>query len=170
VHFAFLLTPPCTAVAEVDGTTSGAGKYEWECPRVAPNAPIYFYQFSTQANASAKYWTTRFTIADANGHFDKAPNPTQPDGAKIPWGEGALLNKADAVPAPNITAIATHTRAVSSTSTSSGFVTSRTGSASATGPAASATASKSAARREHAWGKFVLGGLGVIYASVLSVV
>ncbi|GAA6042727.1 hypothetical protein JCM8097_005551 [Rhodosporidiobolus ruineniae] len=80
------LTRVATAL---DGTT-GDGIYRFTCPEVEPNAPIYFYQFSKDGQDPA--WTTRFTIAAANGSFSDAPNATQPDGEAIPWGIGALVN------------------------------------------------------------------------------
>jgi hypothetical protein len=112
--------PP--AVATVDGTTS-PGTFSYPCPavrvavywprshfdlfksmsffQVTPHASIYFYQFSHAANASDLLWTGRFAIADASGATVPAPNPTQPDGEAIPWGNGALADPSKAVPPPS---------------------------------------------------------------------
>ena len=67
--------------------------------QVTPNAPIYFYQFTSPASKTT-YWTTRFTIADANGHADAAANATQANGDPIPWGVGGLTDPSKATPPP----------------------------------------------------------------------
>jgi hypothetical protein len=81
----------------VDGTVSGV--LNFVCPQVTPNSAIYFYQYSSP-NSTDKTWTTRFTIADANGNTVPPANSQQPNGDNIPWGVGALVNPADAVAAP----------------------------------------------------------------------
>jgi len=91
---------PLTTVATVDGTTS-PGTFSYPCPAVTIHAAIYFYQFSHAANASDLLWTGRFAIADASGKTVPAPNPTQPDGEGIPWGNGALVDSSKAVPPPS---------------------------------------------------------------------
>ncbi|THH27155.1 hypothetical protein EUX98_g7028 [Antrodiella citrinella] len=88
-----------TTVATVDGTDAATTTYSYACPEVTPNSAIYFYQF-TSPEAKATYWTTRFTIADNNGHADPPANPTQANGDAIPWGVGALVNPSLATPPP----------------------------------------------------------------------
>jgi hypothetical protein len=89
-----------TVATGQDGTVDGS--FTHTCPGVAPNAPIYFYQFtSPNIQPSETQWTTRFTIADENGHTDPAPNATQPDGKAIPWGIGKLLDPSTATPPPD---------------------------------------------------------------------
>jgi hypothetical protein len=89
-----------TTVATVDGTNASATPFVYPCPAVIPNSQIYFYQFSSPASADI-LWTTRFTLADANGQSTPPTNATQPGtNDAIPWGTGALANPADATPPP----------------------------------------------------------------------
>ncbi|GJF00279.1 hypothetical protein PsYK624_165630 [Phanerochaete sordida] len=88
-----------TTVATVDGTDATKASFTYPCPQVAPNAPIYFYQF-TSPDSPDTLWTTRFAIADASGNVTPAPNATQPNGDSIPWGIGQLADPSDASPAP----------------------------------------------------------------------
>ncbi|GAA5913228.1 hypothetical protein JCM5296_006859 [Sporobolomyces johnsonii] len=74
----------------LDGTT-GNGSYSFVCPEVDPPAPIYFYQFSS--GGQEPVWTSRFTVATANG----TTNTTQPDGQAIAWGIGHLVNGTSAL-------------------------------------------------------------------------
>ncbi|GAA5923609.1 uncharacterized protein JCM15063_003704 [Sporobolomyces koalae] len=83
----FQMTPLATVASGLDGTT-GTGKLEWTCPQVTPNSAIYFYQFTqTGANTS---WTTRFTIADANGQSTAPPETTMVNGVAVGYGTGRL--------------------------------------------------------------------------------
>ncbi|KAG9019098.1 hypothetical protein FRB90_006412 [Tulasnella sp. 427] len=91
---------PITTIATVDTTSKAATTYTYTCPDVTPNAPIYFYQFSHAAEPANLVWTTRFTIAAADGSTEAAENQTQPDGQNIPWGTGALTDPSTAKPAP----------------------------------------------------------------------
>lgn len=88
-----------TVATGQDGTVNG--RFQFPCPGVTINAPIYFYQFTTPSTAD-KTWTTRFTIASAAGQTVPAPNATQPgSGEAIPWGVGALTSPGGAVPPPS---------------------------------------------------------------------
>ncbi|GAA5828522.1 hypothetical protein JCM11251_000831 [Rhodosporidiobolus azoricus] len=78
----------------VDGTDEGERSYTFECPEVDPPGPIYFYQFTM--NGQDPVWTSRFTLAAANGTVLEAANATQPDGSPIPWGIGHLVNSSSA--------------------------------------------------------------------------
>ena len=69
--------------------------------QVTPNSAIYFYQFSTPAAPTNLTWTTRFTIAAADGSTTSPANQNEPDGQNIPWGTGALVDPSTAVPAPS---------------------------------------------------------------------
>jgi len=73
----------------LDGTVDG--QYTFPCPQVTPNSAIYFYQFSSSSTTNVT-WTTRFTIASSSGQSTPPTNKTQPDGASIPWGIGAVVN------------------------------------------------------------------------------
>jgi len=91
-----------TTVATVDGTDAENNSYEYPCPAVEPNSKIYFYQFSTPTSETV-YWTTRFTIASADGDVtDPTDVETNAAGEEIEWGTGALEQPGDAVPAPEI--------------------------------------------------------------------
>ncbi|KAK9899172.1 hypothetical protein P389DRAFT_44982 [Cystobasidium minutum MCA 4210] len=76
----------------LDGTT-GDGSYTWTCPVVDPPAPIYFYQFTNPGQPAT--YTTRFTLAAADGTTVAAPEQTQPTGENIPWGTGRLVSGGD---------------------------------------------------------------------------
>jgi len=80
-------------VTGLDGTT-GDGTYSWTCPNVTPStsnlssvrlqdvrlnvwcidSAIYFYQFTN--NGADPTWTTRFTIAAADGSSTKPTEST----------------------------------------------------------------------------------------------
>lgn len=86
------------AITTIDGTKQS--QYKYPCPSVTPNSAIYFYEFSTSSSPE-KYWTTRFTITDKDGNSTPPANTTQPNGDKIPWGTGNLLdgdNNASSLP------------------------------------------------------------------------
>ncbi|GAA5980996.1 hypothetical protein JCM10908_003945 [Rhodotorula pacifica] len=83
------MVPLTTVATGIDGTT-GAGTIDFTCPQVTPNADIYFYQF-TQAGAATS-WTTRFTIAAADGTVTQPTETT----AGIAWGTGQLVGAAGA--------------------------------------------------------------------------
>ncbi|KAJ7593842.1 hypothetical protein C8J56DRAFT_778088 [Mycena floridula] len=95
---------------------SVAGTFDWTCPEVIPNSAIYFYQFRSPHTPDFQ-WTTRFTIASSTGATTPPTNSTQPDGAKIAWGTGALKDPSTAVPAPVFTTSTTTTSAPNPTAT-----------------------------------------------------
>ncbi|KAG2367327.1 hypothetical protein BDR07DRAFT_1393671 [Suillus spraguei] len=85
-----------TVVEHLDGTNMTS--YEWPCPNVAPNADIYFYQFSNDGVSTGSTWTSRFTIASYSGNTTLPENGEQPGGAPIPWGVGHLVPPKSTVP------------------------------------------------------------------------
>jgi len=88
-----------TVATGLDGTV--AGKFDHTCPDVNPYSAIYFYQFSA-AGTSNKQWTTRFAIAPASGVTVPPAQTNQPNtNAPIPWGTGALVDAASALPPPD---------------------------------------------------------------------
>ncbi|KAM0751683.1 hypothetical protein T439DRAFT_216321 [Meredithblackwellia eburnea MCA 4105] len=94
-------------VQGVDATT-GTGTYNYTCPAVTPNSDIYFYQFVNEAPTTPeKLWTSRFTIAAANGSVVAPMNPSQPNEDPIPWGVGSLdtSSSSTATPGASNTAI-----------------------------------------------------------------
>jgi len=91
-----------TVTTGQDGTIDG--KFVHKCPGVAPNAAIYFYQFTSPAITRANWtWTTRFTIAGEDGSTEPPTNATQPDAnhTAIAWGTGKLLDPSTATPPPD---------------------------------------------------------------------
>ncbi|GAA5846875.1 hypothetical protein JCM9279_004475 [Rhodotorula babjevae] len=81
----FAMVPVQTVATGLDGT-SGAQTIDYTCPNVSPNSAIYFYQFSQEGADTA--WTTRFTIAAADGSTTKPTEST----AGIAWGTGSLVS------------------------------------------------------------------------------
>lgn len=82
-----------TVVTGLDGTTgTSPATYKWKCPEVTLNAPVYFYSLSDLAvDPTGSSYTTRFTIAAADGTTTTAPNVTTADGVEIHWGIGQLV-------------------------------------------------------------------------------
>jgi len=77
-------------VGTVDGTDSANPSYSYTCLAVVPNAPIYFYKFSTPASTDILF-TTRFTIADPQGNSVPATlTETATNGDVVHYGTGAL--------------------------------------------------------------------------------
>lgn len=106
-----------TVATGLDGTQNGT--FNWTCPEVTVPAPIYFYQFISPESTTPQ-WTTRFTIADANGTTVAAPNATQPSqngqpGKAIPWGVGTLSNPSAIIPPPSFDTFDTTASASGST-------------------------------------------------------
>ncbi|KAE8224000.1 hypothetical protein CF319_g3052 [Tilletia indica] len=84
-----------TMVGVIDGTDASNTTLSWTAPAVNPYSAIYFFQFD-HGNAQADpTWTTRFSIADADGQTTAPSQPYQPgnkDVPAIPWGTGALAS------------------------------------------------------------------------------
>lgn len=116
-----------TVATGQDGTKDGS--FSWTCPQVEPFSAIYFYQFVSPLETLNPQWTTRFTIASPSGTTTAPTNTTQPDGSKISWGTGALVNAVASAPpsfASNVPAgvsIASPISVGSSTSSSSAIST-----------------------------------------------
>ncbi|KAG9080897.1 hypothetical protein FRC06_006010 [Ceratobasidium sp. 370] len=131
-----------TIAQNIDATDATKNTFSYDCPEVTPTSAIYFYQFSSPANATDLLWTTRFTIAGPNGETTTPTETTQPDGQKIPWGKGALVDPSTAVAAP---AYLGKTQSGSGTgSASAGTSAAATGSASSVVPTPTPSASASA--------------------------
>ncbi|GAA5912146.1 hypothetical protein JCM6882_003067 [Rhodosporidiobolus microsporus] len=120
-----------TVVEGLDGTT-GTGEYEWTCPDVTPNSKIYFYEFAQAGETTS--WTTRFTIAAADG---STTEPTDTDANGIEWGTGVLASSSGS------SGSGSSASASGRASASSG--SSRAASASASGSSPASTAASSAA-------------------------
>ncbi|KAJ9114285.1 hypothetical protein QFC22_005737 [Naganishia vaughanmartiniae] len=134
----FNMVEVTTLAENVDGTTTDS--LSWMVPEVTPNSKIYFLQFSSNASITPE-WTTRFTIAAADGTITDPTNSTQPGGASIPWGTGYLVSGGN-ITTGSTAASSNSTSAV--TSSSSTMIMSTSSSASPTTSAAVAAVSESA--------------------------
>lgn len=90
------MTKLATLAQNMDGTSTTANSFSWTCPEVKPYSAIYFYQATTDGTSNPQ-WTTRWTIASADGQVTDPPQSSQPGGQPIPWGNGRLINAAPAV-------------------------------------------------------------------------
>ncbi|KAG8221137.1 hypothetical protein J3R82DRAFT_2679 [Butyriboletus roseoflavus] len=97
---------PLATVATVDGTDPSKTTFSYPCPMVSPHSAIYFYQF-TSPSTENKTWTTRFAITDSVNDVVSPAQSTQPDGSKIPWGVGSLVNGSSAAPSASGASVAT---------------------------------------------------------------
>jgi len=108
-------------VATVDGTNSANSSFTYTCPSVTPNSAIYFYKFSTPADPTDLLFTTRFTIAGANGETTPpTASETATDGTIVAYGTGALTDPSQGDQPPNLgngTTVDTATSAPASTGT-----------------------------------------------------
>ncbi|KAI5451754.1 hypothetical protein NCC49_001401 [Naganishia albida] len=153
----FNMVEVATLAENVDGTTQTS--LEWTVPEVFPTSKIYFLQFSVDPMTTPQ-WTTRFTIAAADGSTTEPTNSTQPGGQAIPWGTGMLVggnsttpisggtssNSTDETTSSSSTMMSSSTSSSSTMSSSSMMTTIRTSStAQATPIASSASRSVSGA-------------------------
>ncbi|CAE6334603.1 unnamed protein product [Rhizoctonia solani] len=107
-----------TIAQNIDATDATKNTYTYTCPDVTPNSQIYFYQFSSPSDPKNLLWTTRWTLASASGETTPPSETTQPNGDKIGWGKGALVDPSTAVPAPAY--LAGNNQAGSTNSTAAG--------------------------------------------------
>ncbi|KAJ6581074.1 hypothetical protein B0H19DRAFT_1113520 [Mycena capillaripes] len=119
-----------TVAQHQDGST--AGVFDYPCPEVTPNSPIYFYQFSAPGTSELT-WTTRFTIAGADG----SSTPAKENDGGVPFGNGQLVGSSPVQDSSS--AVGSHISesvAPSSTGTSSisAGLSSKSGDASNSGP------------------------------------
>jgi len=133
-----------TTVTSFDGTDTTKTSFTYPCPKVSPHSPIYFYQF-TSTGTNSPQWTGRFSISDATGAVTPPLNATQPNGAAIPWGTGALADPSTAKPppptSPEFSGSASAPAGSSSTGSSSGTGTASASSTSSSTPTQSQTQS-----------------------------
>ncbi|CAE6445911.1 hypothetical protein ACGC1H_003924 [Rhizoctonia solani] len=94
------MIPITTIAQDIDATDATKNTFTYTCPDVTPNSMIYFYQFSDPSDPKNLLWTTRWTLASADGQTTTPTETTQPNGDKIPWGKGALVDPSTAVPPP----------------------------------------------------------------------
>jgi len=129
-----------TTVAEDIDATADKNTFTYTCPDVTPNSAIYFYQFSDPSDPKNLLWTTRWTMAGADGSTTPPTETTQPGGGAIPWGKGALVDPSTAVAAPSYLGGSQS----GGTSASGSAVSTATGSVSASASSAAPSASASA--------------------------
>ncbi|KAJ7065235.1 hypothetical protein C8F01DRAFT_1124857 [Mycena amicta] len=137
-----LMTGPNEAMIHVTTVATGQdgtkdGTFDYTCPAVNPNSPIYFYQFTAPGTANYT-WTGRFTIAGTDGSSTPATETEiGGDGQTVHWGTGALVDASSAVPPPTFnstsnsnSASSTSSQATTSSSSPTSSPTSKTGSVS----------------------------------------
>lgn len=144
----FNMIPVTTLTTGIDATSLTS--YTFTVPSVSPTSAIYFLQFTPgTGNISDVTWTTRFTIAAADGSTTPPANSVQPNGASIPWGVGSLTNGASSGGAPADSGNGTTTMATGSMGGNGATTAVVTPIASAQASASgSATASASASESE----------------------
>lgn len=114
-------------------------KYSFTPPKVEPEAAVYFFQFTGSDGVAS--WATRFGIVAPGGKLAAEPNPTQPNGDKIPWGVGKIVGASVATGNNSSVSAAVSSAAVSSAPV---VASSAAPSASSSAPAVSAPAVTSA--------------------------
>lgn len=135
----FKMTKLATVATGLDGTDSSKTSISFTCPEVSPYSAIYFYQYSLGGSGSPA-WTTRWTIADANGQSTTPTHATQTDGQAIPWGTGKLVGTVQTQYGSGSSSSSNSTSS-SSSSTASSTSTSDTASSSAAADMTSSSSS-----------------------------
>jgi len=114
----FQMVPLKTLATGIDGTTTTT--FSTPCPAVSPNAKFYFLQFTRGGDVSTATWTTRFTIAAADGTTSQPTNTTNYSGTDVQWGTGAITDGSassnSSTPQSGSSASASSSMAASSTS------------------------------------------------------
>ncbi|WWD01725.1 hypothetical protein V866_008671 [Kwoniella sp. B9012] len=127
-----------TVAEGIDGTT--VSSYSFDAPDVSPYSKIYFLQFTNGGVTTNATWTTRFTIAGADGSTTEPENSTVYSGTTVQWGTGTLLSSVSTDGSSSSNSTSTGTTS-SSNSTSESNVS--TVSVSDTASSTSASASES---------------------------
>ncbi|WRT66854.1 uncharacterized protein IL334_003817 [Kwoniella shivajii] len=84
------MVPLATIATGIDGTSTTS--YSFDAPDVSPYSKIYFLQFTNGGDMTNVTWTTRFTIAGADGSTTDPTNSTVYSGTTVQWGTGTLLS------------------------------------------------------------------------------
>ncbi|KAJ7132254.1 hypothetical protein C8R44DRAFT_977901 [Mycena epipterygia] len=134
-----LMTGPNEAMVHLTTVATGqdgtvAGTFDYTCPEVTPNAPIYFYQFSAPGTSNFT-WTGRFIIAATDGSSTAATETEQSNGQTVLWGKGALVDASTATGPPTF----------NSTGSSAGSNSASTGASAGASAGASGPSSQSQA-------------------------
>ncbi|KIR57695.1 hypothetical protein I314_06412 [Cryptococcus bacillisporus CA1873] len=136
-----------TVATGIDGTS--ATSFSFVAPDVSQYSKIYFLQFTNGGNMTGATWTTRFTIAGADGSTTEPTNSTDFHGQTVEWGTGQLLSSVSASSSNSSSssseANSTSASAVAAAVTASASSSSSSSSASSESPSASSGSSESAA-------------------------
>ncbi|KGB80342.1 hypothetical protein CNBG_6180 [Cryptococcus deuterogattii R265] len=142
------MVPLATVATGIDGTSSTS--FSFVAPDVSPYSKIYFLQFTNGGNMTDATWTTRFTIAGADGSTTEPTNSTDFHGQTVEWGTGQLLssvssssNSSSSSTEANSTSASAVAAAVTTSASSSS--SSSSSSASSESPSASSASPESAA-------------------------
>ncbi|KAI9638419.1 uncharacterized protein MKK02DRAFT_42810 [Dioszegia hungarica] len=95
------MIPLSTLSTGIDGTKDTS--HSWTVPNVSPTSKIYFLQFTRTGDPSSAQWTTRFTIASADGTTTPPTNSTTytPAQGPVQWGIGAVVGGSGAASMPS---------------------------------------------------------------------
>ncbi|GFZ46431.1 hypothetical protein JCM24511_04678 [Saitozyma sp. JCM 24511] len=166
-----------TLATGIDGTTTTS--FSAAAPAVSPNAAIYFLQFTNGGDMTNVTWTTRFTIAGADGSTTQPTNSTVYSGTTVAWGTGVLLDSNSTAAVSGVTSASASASAAASTgvtiytspsSTAAAAVVSGSASVSASVSAsASKTSASAATSSKSSAGRVAVSGLGALLAGVLGV-
>ncbi|RSH95648.1 hypothetical protein EHS25_000740 [Saitozyma podzolica] len=167
-----------TLATGIDGTTTTS--FSAAAPAVSPNAAIYFLQFTNGGDMTNVTWTTRFTIAGADGSSTQPTNSTVYSGTTVAWGTGVLLDSNSTAAVSGVTSASASASAAASTgltiytslssTAAAAAVVSGSASVSASASAsASKTSASAATSSKSSAGRVAVSGLGALLAGVLGV-
>ncbi|WWC85204.1 uncharacterized protein L201_000063 [Kwoniella dendrophila CBS 6074] len=139
------MVPLATVATGIDGTK--VDSFSFVAPDVSPYSKIYFLQFTNGGATTNVTWTTRFTIAGADGSTTEPTNSTVYSGNTVQWGTGKLLSQVSTEgSSSNSTTSASGSSSNSTTGAGSAvttIVTSESASASSSASASASAASES---------------------------
>lgn len=130
-----------TVATGLDGNRDGS--LQFDGLEVNPFSAVYFLQFSSPQSSNFT-WTTRFAIADLDGKTVPPPEDKQPNGERVPWGTGHLVNPADAKPPPSFQNTSTSSASASASASQSSSSSSSNASALSSSSSATGTVQTSA--------------------------
>lgn len=79
----------------IDGTSTTS--FSAPAPDVSPYSKIYFLQFTNGGDMTTAMWSTRFTIAGADGSTEQPTNTSNWNGEDVQWGTGSLVGQINTV-------------------------------------------------------------------------
>ncbi|WVW83457.1 hypothetical protein I302_105478 [Kwoniella bestiolae CBS 10118] len=134
------MVPLATVAEGIDGTK--VSSYSFDAPDVSPYSKIYFLQFTNGGIATNATWTTRFTIAGADGSATAPEQSTVYSGTTVEWGTGTLLSSVSTDGSSSSNSTSTGTTSSNSTSGTGAGSSVTTVSVSDTSSSTSASASE----------------------------